>query len=85
MRLAAFHKSRADVMIDDWYDEVGMPPADIADVFDPARVDFARAKPPTQLAMDLAREAMKLGSRSSSRQCWHLIKVTPPDSAMSVV
>ena len=67
MRLAAFYKSLADALIYEWYDEEGMPQADIAGIFDPGRVDFAGAKPPTELAMDMARDAMKLGNRSGSR------------------
>ncbi|MGI9356315.1 MAG: hypothetical protein ACR2PF_14285 [Rhizobiaceae bacterium] len=67
MGLATFYKSRADALIYEWYDEVGMPLAHIADIFDPGLIDSAGAKPPTELAMDMARDAMKLGNRSGSR------------------
>ncbi|MGI9402764.1 MAG: hypothetical protein ACR2O0_16020, partial [Rhizobiaceae bacterium] len=62
-RMAAFNDSRADALMLMWPDDLQVSFDQLVDTFGPEKIEFAKTRSPADQALDLAKEAYKVGSR----------------------
>jgi hypothetical protein len=61
--MSAFYDARADALLLTWLEESEHSLGELAQIFGPENIDFAKAKSPADHAFDLAREAVKVGAK----------------------
>ena len=59
LRMAAFYDSRADALVMHWSHDSDHTLAELADIFGPDSIEFAKARLPTEHIINLAKQAIK--------------------------
>jgi photosystem II stability/assembly factor-like uncharacterized protein len=65
LRMAAFYDGRADALILDWLEQSSLSLAELAAIFGPEGIDFAKARSPADHVVDLAKTALQAAGRGA--------------------
>jgi hypothetical protein len=65
LRMAAFYDGRADALILDWLEQSSLSLAELAAIFGPEGIDFAKARSPAGHVVDLAKTALQAAGRGA--------------------